>query len=585
MYCKNCGHQVNEDKKFCKNCGTTITVPQSTSTRNLISLVEHSQFIKWAKQYKKQLIIGVVALVLISIALAISVSAKKGSVSSSMEPTSVSSDTIASFVVDIICPTNNGGGSGGSGTIMNSEGVILTNNHIIPEDKKGNPTVSKCIITLADSHGKIKNIYTGSPRIIPKLSLQEDLAFIEIDGSFTDDDGTTWGEYPTTFPNFVDSGCSNNDPKLGEPVRIYGYPTVSAGGYFLTVTDGVVSSLPNDGTIITSAKIEHGGSGGLAVDNNGCMLGIPVAANAGSIESLGVLISNETILQFMNEIPDDSNNASNSRSVVSCTGSEVESDISGSCVTRSQYCQESIDPNSEWTGSSCECSGGTIWNASKTKCVTQQKYCTDKNGSHALYNSADNSCGCADGYYYSDVSDSCVLHNTLCSQKYSNSIWDGNYCNCPSGYVWNPGNTACVTQTVSNDLRCQTSYGSSSYYTGQTNAQGGPTCDCRNGSSWNSARTMCVSDADNDSACKSKYGDNTYYTGKKDTAAGTYVCDCKSGYYWNDARTACYSSAQYDQGCKTSYGSGSYYSTYSDKCTCSYGYTYSSVSNYCIANQ
>ena len=77
---------------------------------------------------------------------------------------------------------------------------------------------------------------------------------------------------------------------------------ISGGGYYLTITDGLVSSLPNDGTIVTSAKIDHGSSGGLAVDKNGCMIGIPSMMSGDDNESLGVLISNSVIAEFEDKV-------------------------------------------------------------------------------------------------------------------------------------------------------------------------------------------------------------------------------------------------------------------------------------------
>ncbi len=87
-------------------------------------------------------------------------------------------------------------------------------------------------------------------------------------------------------------------------VRVFGYPEISGGGYYLTITEGIVSSLPNDGTIVKSAKIAHGNSGGLAVDGHGCMIGVPSMFNGDNAESLGVLISNEIIGEFLTEVND-----------------------------------------------------------------------------------------------------------------------------------------------------------------------------------------------------------------------------------------------------------------------------------------
>ena len=122
-------------------------------------------------------------------------------------------------------------------------------------------------------------------------------------------EGITYGEYPKQFPAYDGyCYCKNEHVKLGEPVRIYGYPAIS-GGEALTVTDGVVSTLlPNEGLIMTSAKISHGNSGGLAVDQYGCRIGVPSMVSSDDAESLGVIISNDLIYKFIEEVKRQINN-------------------------------------------------------------------------------------------------------------------------------------------------------------------------------------------------------------------------------------------------------------------------------------
>jgi S1-C subfamily serine protease len=64
----------------------------------------------------------------------------------------------------------------------------------------------------------------------------------------------------------------------------------------------VVSSFPGDGLIVTSAKISHGNSGGLAVDKNGCMIGVPSMVSSDEAESLGIIYSMDLVRQFDDEV-------------------------------------------------------------------------------------------------------------------------------------------------------------------------------------------------------------------------------------------------------------------------------------------
>lgn len=314
MYCEKCGNKLIMDAKFCNKCGFHLA---GAILDNVIVAVSKDLVVE--KRNNKVLwVIFIIIGVLVLIGFFVdyydnsssknvdsAVITKQTSPISNDEnaeiPKSYNQDSIVSSVVNILCDGDNES-SGGSGTIIESDGIILTNNHIIPQDKKNNPLVEYCIVTLPDDQGKVKEIYYGEPIIIPVLSSEYDLAFIKISSAYTDDIGENYGAYPRVFPSFLPAGCENDSPKLGEKVTVFGYPAISGGGYYLTITDGVVSSLPNDGTIFTSAKVNHGSSGGLAVDKNGCMIGIPAMISGDENESLGVIISNDVIMEFINKL-------------------------------------------------------------------------------------------------------------------------------------------------------------------------------------------------------------------------------------------------------------------------------------------
>ena len=88
-------------------------------------------------------------------------------------------------------------------------------------------------------------------------------------------------------------------PTYGVKSRSCRGPTCPPGSW----ADGVVSSFAGNGLILTSAKIDHGNSGGLAVDRNGCFMGIPSAANKGEFESLGIIISPDLPQELITLMP------------------------------------------------------------------------------------------------------------------------------------------------------------------------------------------------------------------------------------------------------------------------------------------
>ena len=286
MFCINCGNEIADNSKFCTKCGKPFEQPQPTGAKK-----------KFFRSKKLFLIVAIAAVVGILTFLYYKIPSYE----------KIDYD-IASAVVNIYCEgETEEESSGGSGTIFSEDGLVLTNAHIIPESAKDDVYVDEtlCLVTLPDPDtGSPNEIYYAYPIFAGELSDEYDLAFMQIHDVFYDfEEGIAYGEYPKKFPVYADQKqCADDYVKLGEPVRVYGYPAIS-GGYALTITDGVVSSLlVDEGLIITSAKISYGNSGGLAVDQNGCMIGIPSMVTGDENESLGVIISNDLINEFIDEV-------------------------------------------------------------------------------------------------------------------------------------------------------------------------------------------------------------------------------------------------------------------------------------------
>jgi S1-C subfamily serine protease len=290
MFCKYCGQENTNDAKFCKNCGRKIKI---------------SKFSRINQCFKKHWkgITGILGAIII---LTIIASFSNNSPSSKQQniPPEESVDTyiltqkdVVASVVNIVCSTYYGKEiSGGSGIIIEEEGGILTNYHVVAD-------AEVCLITLPNIiSGTPEEIYVATPLIVPQLSKQYDLAFLKITEAFIDDRGKAHGIFPKKFKTFTESPfCSGYVPKLGDEIRIYGYP-VTSGGYNLTITDGVISSFSSDGLILTSAKVDSGNSGGLAITKDGCLVGIPSAIFTGKYQNLGVIIPSTIILEFANQI-------------------------------------------------------------------------------------------------------------------------------------------------------------------------------------------------------------------------------------------------------------------------------------------
>ncbi len=480
MYCKHCGAANSASAKFCKSCGKAITPAATTS--------EHIPEVKRVKRKinKKAWWISAGAVALVILVALFFHYRHTGSPAT----TQGTSNNNSQSVVDIWCDN----GQGGSGVIFTSDGTVLTNNHVITG-------ATTCQVTIPNPEtGGIAEIYDAAPVITPTLSKEYDIATLKIDGSYTDASGTTWGAYPTTFNPFIlPSTCNTSTPsQLGDAVRIYGYP-VTSGGYNLTETDGIISSFEDDGDILTSAKIDSGNSGGLAVDQNGCWLGLPSAVVSGNYQNLGVIIPGSIVEQdFLSGVPAKYEPIA----VSSSTDTQAEDALSPTTAaapqeTNDQVCQDSYGTYSQWSGNlnssgnpTCVCQTGYSWDGSGNECATQislQQQCVSQFGSGS--------------YSYTQAG------KAVCG------------CDSSNGYVWNSDQTACVQET--NTQICQNNYGSYSISDG-TNDQGGPSCSCQSGYTWNSDQTACIAMTP-DQLCAQDVGAGSYYLGY-DNSDGSYAC-------------------------------------------------------------
>jgi len=324
MFCEKCGKNLTEDSMFCDGCGhkNLDNVVRSSSNLN----IQNEEANKHNKKVLKIFFSVLVLVIVLIIFLDSSDNSNSGSGQATIQnngnikPIEKTQNTnnhntatkyaeVAESVVNIMCPyasepfSIDSDGTGGSGTIMDDSGLVVSNSHIIPQGKDIlNISEEGCFVILPDAiTGSPKEIYIATPIVFNELSDEYDLAFLTINDVYTDKDGEKYGVYPKKFPAFDDTGrCKDEQINLGESVRILGYP-VSSGGYNLTITDGIVSSFSDNGSVLTSAKIDQGNSGGLAIDENGCMIGIPSAVSEGEYDKLGVIIPASTLVDFINK--------------------------------------------------------------------------------------------------------------------------------------------------------------------------------------------------------------------------------------------------------------------------------------------
>lgn len=179
----------------------------------------------------------------------------------------------------------------GSGLLTNttdikdgSMTVILTSGHVIFKDDKYKPAV--CDISLPGISNSFRVTEGETPDPFRKAN-----------------SGLDWGTIRLNFSNdymklLAEPGLSlcKESASVGDDIVILGYPGIGSQTD-ITATEGIISG--HDGNYyITSAKVEHGNSGGVAISRkDNCYLGIPTFAKTGDVESLARILDAQTILE------------------------------------------------------------------------------------------------------------------------------------------------------------------------------------------------------------------------------------------------------------------------------------------------
>ena len=166
----------------------------------------------------------------------------------------------------------------GSGTIISPDGFILTNAHVAVGDRFYKAEKLTIALTVAEDKLPVpayfaEVVQSDSNLDIAVLRIAFDLSGRRIDPS----------DLNLPYVQLGDSDAL----RLGDSVTILGYPEI--GGATITLTRGEVSGFTseagygNRAFIKTSATIAGGNSGGLAIDRDNKLIGIPTQVGAGEL--------------------------------------------------------------------------------------------------------------------------------------------------------------------------------------------------------------------------------------------------------------------------------------------------------------
>ncbi len=268
--------------------------------------------------------------------------------------------TIHAIVKIIIYDVNQEPYLSGSGVIIDTDGDILTNYHIIAPLLKEKYTSQICY-TLdakeAPSCGFVADIVKVDSRLdlaLLRITKVEDTNQKLITMKEWLDGHNIQGGIHHVLLNRNqgdDEGIS-----LGDDVQVLGYPGV--GGESITYTKGIVSGFESLNVknkilpylIKTDAKINPGNSGGGAFDNQNNFVGIPslVAGGGGNI---GYIISLPVINYFLD---------------IALKNADIAHTLAS---VSNQTCQADYGINSHSEGKKCFCDSDSTWNADDTRCI------------------------------------------------------------------------------------------------------------------------------------------------------------------------------------------------------------------------
>ncbi|GAA3835138.1 trypsin-like peptidase domain-containing protein [Nocardioides panacisoli] len=192
---------------------------------------------------------------------------------------------------------------GGSGSIIRSDGLILTNAHVAAPEADGLVEQYGEQAAIADPDYLLISVTDGmtdttsAPLYRARVVSADghlDVAVIQI---YANADGSDL-DGPLDLPT-VDVGDSS-DLRSGDPVTVLGFPGVSESKDTVTVTSGGIATLVHDdqGEVVefdTTARISPGNSGGMAIDDDANLIGVPTAilndsgVTSGRIRAIDVL--------------------------------------------------------------------------------------------------------------------------------------------------------------------------------------------------------------------------------------------------------------------------------------------------------
>ena len=181
--------------------------------------------------------------------------------------------------------------SEGSGVIISSQGLVLTNYHVVlPKDDNDNPFPDTAynICLVSDPNQPPDCSYVAK---LVAANEDTDVALLQIEN--------VAGLNTTNNFSFLTINTQNNWP-IGSEVIALGFP--ETGRDTITMTKGILSGQLEEAGITwlkTDAAMAFGSSGGAAIDENGQLIGLTSEASVDAVGTLGYIIDIRSVAPWI----------------------------------------------------------------------------------------------------------------------------------------------------------------------------------------------------------------------------------------------------------------------------------------------
>ena len=266
---------------------------------------------------------------------------------SSIQPAQAINNQQINASVQVLCPDGDSNWFSGSGTMIDSSGIVMTNRHVVT-DSNGY-IINSCYVGVTKSISVAPSFDYVAEVKYWATDADMDVAFLYIDNQANE-----------LFSAIDVFAYDTNNLNLGDSLEVVGYPSI--GNSTLTYVNGVVSGFSGN-YIKSTAPIDQGNSGGSAYNSQGYFVGIPSAVQLGVANSISYILNINNVKDWL----------------IQTFGSDYQADLYGASAT-SNINENIIEQQSDITSPNTDAVYGWVYtDSSMNTALTFEQTESDSN--------------------------------------------------------------------------------------------------------------------------------------------------------------------------------------------------------------